>query len=174
MNKLFYLLIIPLFSIVFQSCNDDVESYTEWRKENEAYIEEIKSKAEDSNSEYYTATIPGGPGSIYYKILKKGDGNISPISTSVVNIRHKGWLANNNKVFEDASSRTISTSVNDFSTSSKITRGHYVALQNMQAGDKWEVTIPWELGYGATGYGSIVPPYSALIFELELINISEL
>jgi FKBP-type peptidyl-prolyl cis-trans isomerase len=40
-------------------------------------------------------------------------------------------------------------------------------------GDKWEVWIPQELGYGTTGSGEI-PGYSTLVFEMELVEITAL
>jgi len=44
------------------------------------------------------------------------------------------------------------------------------ALQNMEVGDKWEVWIPQELGYGAIPQTSI-PAYTTLVFEIELLEI---
>ena len=164
-SKLFYLLLIPLFAGIFQSCNDKKEeSYAEWRKENEAYIERIKS-----NTEYEATTKPeGGPGAVYYKVLRSHEtGNeISPIYTSKVKVHYKGSLING-AVFDDASNRTVELSVNG------VVKGFAVALQNMRVGDKWEVHIPWELGYGYSGSGSSIPPYSALIFEIDLLEISQ-
>jgi len=162
--KPFYLLFVLFFSVIFLSCSEDKESYAEWRKENEAHIEKIKN-----NPEYKATTEPkGGPGAIYYKVLKTPEcaTGISPIYTNKVKVRYKGSLIDET-VFEDASHRTVELGV------SNLVSGFAVALQNMQVGDKWEIHIPWELGYGYSGSGSTILPYSALIFELELLEISQ-
>ena len=41
----------------------------------------------------------------------------------------------------------------------------------MPVGSKWKLFIPYELAYGARGAGQSIPPYSALIFEVELLDI---
>jgi peptidylprolyl isomerase/FKBP-type peptidyl-prolyl cis-trans isomerase FklB len=48
--------------------------------------------------------------------------------------------------------------------------GFSTALQHMEVGDKWEVWIPWQLGYGAIGQREI-KAYSTLVFEIELVDI---
>ena len=159
-SKLYYLLILPLFSLTFQSCSSNEETYAEWRTENEAYIEGIRN-----NPNYFEVSIKGGPGSVYCKEIKPSDNKTEtyPLYTSQVEVRYKGTLINGT-VFDDA--RTT-FSVNG------VVQGFAVALQNMQKGDKWEVNIPWQLGYGTTGSGSTILPYSVLIFEVELISICE-
>lgn len=158
-SKLFYLLLIPLFSFAFQSCNkDDKDSYAEWREANEAFIESIRN-----NPQYKIATVPQGPGSVYYEVIntpEEGNG-ISPLYTDKVKVRYKGSLINE-AVFDN--------SIGEF-VLNEVVKGFGVALQNMQVGDKWKVYIPWQLGYGFAGSGSTIPPYSALIFEIELVEI---
>ena len=170
-NKLFYLLLIPLFLFTSQSCtkNND-NSGTDWRTENEAHIGKIQS-----NPDYKEATVPQGPGSVYYKVLKDSVGE-TPLYTSTVNVRYKGTLIDGT-VFDDASNRIVTLSVNG----TTVTPGFAIALQNMKVGDKWEVHIPWQLGYGSSGYSGLSPSsnsisissYSALIFEIELVGISQ-
>jgi FKBP-type peptidyl-prolyl cis-trans isomerase FklB len=41
----------------------------------------------------------------------------------------------------------------------------------MSVGDKWRLVIPSELAYGARGAGAKIPPYSTLVFEVELLDI---
>ena len=52
-----------------------------------------------------------------------------------------------------------------------VIKGWDEALQLMDVGDKLKVIIPYQLGYGENGAGSNIPPYSPLIFEIELLNI---
>ena len=41
----------------------------------------------------------------------------------------------------------------------------------MSEGDKWKLYIPYNLGYGEQGAGGVIPPYSTLVFEVELLNV---
>ena len=49
--------------------------------------------------------------------------------------------------------------------------GWVEALQLMSEGAKWKLYIPSDLAYGAQGAGELIPPHSALIFEVELIQV---
>ncbi len=40
----------------------------------------------------------------------------------------------------------------------------------MKVGDKWEVWMPWKLGYGINGKNPI-PGYTTLVFEIELVEV---
>ena len=50
-------------------------------------------------------------------------------------------------------------------------RGWVEALQMMPVGSKWKLTIPHELAYGERGAGASIPPFSTLVFEVELLDI---
>ena len=53
-----------------------------------------------------------------------------------------------------------------------VLEGFATALQHMHRGDHWRVTIPHQLGYGASGTTGI-PGYSTLIFEIRLVDFEE-
>lgn len=52
-----------------------------------------------------------------------------------------------------------------------VIKGWDQGVPGMKIGGKRKLTIPSELGYGSRGSGSVIPPFSTLIFEVELVDI---
>ncbi|MCQ2058397.1 MAG: FKBP-type peptidyl-prolyl cis-trans isomerase [Bacteroidaceae bacterium] len=99
---------------------------------------------------------------LLYKVIKKGKGKIPTIDQRVT-VKYKGSLIDGT-VF-DESTTGIELSVGN------VIEGWQEALQMMPVGSKWELYIPYELGYGERAAGADIKPYSALIFEVELVSI---
>ena len=116
----------------------------------------------DSTSSNTIKTSSG----LQYRILKEGSGTESPRRSSVVTVHYRGKLTDG---FEFDSSYKRSQPAT-FPVNGVI-RGWTEALQLMKVGDKWELTIPPELGYGSQGAGNTIPPDATLIFEVELLEI---
>jgi FKBP-type peptidyl-prolyl cis-trans isomerase len=55
--------------------------------------------------------------------------------------------------------------------SGQVIQGFDLGVQGMKEGGKRRVTIPPELGYGERGAGSVIPPNSTLVFELEVLRV---
>ena len=98
--------------------------------------------------------------------MNEGSGNDSPGPESVVSVHYRGKLTNGSE-FDSSYKRNQPAS---FPVNGVI-RGWTEALQLMKEGDKWELIIPPDLGYGSKGAGNIIPHDSTLIFEIELIEI---
>lgn len=102
---------------------------------------------------------------IYYKVIKKGNGGgVMPNRGSVVSVHYTGKLING-KTFDNSRG-----GVPPAFRLRDLIPGWIIALQKMRVGDKWEVYIPAEQGYGRITMQGI-PGGSTLIFEIELCNV---
>jgi FKBP-type peptidyl-prolyl cis-trans isomerase FklB len=117
--------------------------------------------AENAKKEGVT-TLPSG---LQYKELTAGSGK-SPEAEDGVTVHYRGKLLNGQE-FDSSYKRNkpATFKVN------RVIKGWTEALQLMQEGDKWEIYIPPELGYGERGAGRNIPANSALLFEVELISV---
>ncbi|WP_392551998.1 FKBP-type peptidyl-prolyl cis-trans isomerase [Orbus wheelerorum] len=102
---------------------------------------------------------------LQYLVLKQGDGAI-PTETNQVRVHYTGRLIDGT-VFDSSEERGQPA---EFPVNGVI-RGWVEALQLMPIGSKWQLYIPQELAYGSQGAGAAIPPYSALIFDVELLAI---
>lgn len=107
-------------------------------------------------------TLPSG---LQYMVLKEGNGK-KPSATDKVKCHYEGFLIDGT-VF-DSSVQRGEPAVFGLQ---QVIAGWTEGLQLMQEGAKYRFFIPYILGYGASGAGASIPPYSALIFDVELIKV---
>ena len=107
-------------------------------------------------------TLPSG---LQYKVLREGDGR-KPSATDKVECHYEGTLING-EVF-DSSYRRGETATFGLN---QVIKGWTEALQLMPEGAKYRFFIPYNLAYGEHGAGQSIPPYAALIFDVELIKV---
>ena len=107
------------------------------------------------------------PSGLQYIILKQGDGEV-PQKEDKVKVHYEGRLIDGT-VF-DASSKHGSEPATFQPT--QVIKGWTEALTMMPVGSKWRLFIPQDLAYGARAAGQI-PPYSTLIFDVELVGIEK-
>ncbi|MBE6339868.1 MAG: FKBP-type peptidyl-prolyl cis-trans isomerase [Marinilabiliaceae bacterium] len=102
---------------------------------------------------------------LQYEIMREGNGR-KPKATDRVSCHYHGTLIDGT-VFDSSVQRgePATFPVNG------VIQGWVEALQLMPVGSKWKLYIPYNLGYGARGAGSSIPPYATLIFEVELLDI---
>ncbi len=130
-----------------------------------------KGKAAKAEGEKYLAenakkegvvTLPSG---LQYKVIKEGNGK-KPKATDKVKCHYEGFLIDG-KVF-DSSIQRGEPAVFPLN---QVIAGWTEGLQLMQEGAKYRFFIPYDLAYGANGAGGAIPPYAALVFDVELIEV---
>jgi FKBP-type peptidyl-prolyl cis-trans isomerase len=102
---------------------------------------------------------------LQYKVISSGSGD-SPALTDTVSAHYAGRLLDGTE-FDSSYARGEPLTI----PVGAVIKGWTEALTMMKVGDKWTLYIPPELGYGERGAGGTIPPNSALIFDVELIEI---
>jgi len=123
--------------------------------EGKAFLEANGKRAE-------VITLASG---LQYEIMTTGTGAI-PTASDSVKVHYHGTLIDGN-VFDSSVSRGEPATFGV----TQVISGWVEALQLMPVGSKWKLFIPSELAYGAQGAGQAIPPHTALIFEVELLDI---
>ncbi len=128
----------------------------EYIQKNEAYLEELRKAADIEQ-------LPGGV--LMRRIAGEGEGK-HPNVRSVVSVHYTGKLING-RIFDD----TRRSGVPAAFRLGDVIAGWQVALTRMSPGDRSEIHIPANMGYGAMRAGDI-PANSTLIFDVELLSIA--
>jgi FKBP-type peptidyl-prolyl cis-trans isomerase FklB len=128
---------------------------TELAAEGEAFLAANAGKAG------ITVTDSG----LQYEIINAGSGD-KPTASSTVKTHYHGTLIDGS-VFDSSYDRGQPA---EFPVNGVIA-GWTEALQMMPVGAKWRLYVPYNLAYGERGAGGKIGPYSALIFDVELLDI---
>lgn len=127
------------------------------------YIQANKDWLTAKASEEGVKALPKG---IYYKVISEGNNDGKhPTPRSIITAHYSGWTINGKKFDSSRGGAPLAIRLCD------LIEGWIIAMQQMCVGDKWEIYIPSEMGYGKFSQPGI-PAGSTLIFEIELIAIS--
>ena len=106
------------------------------------------------------------PKGIYYKVLAAGNADGKhPTPRSIVTAHYTGRTINGKRFDSSRGGAPLAIRLCD------LIEGWIIAMQQMCVGDKWEVYIAAEMGYGECSQRGI-PGGSTLIFEIELLGIA--
>lgn len=154
----------PLFTP--EEANSIIQAYLDTKKyaaygslklEGEKFLKNNKSNKDIQTTE----------SGLQYEIIKSGNGK-RPSKTDTVSVHYHGTLIDGT-VFDSSVERRTPASFGVH----QVIPGWTEALQLMDIGSKYRLFIPQELAYGANPHpGGPIQPFSALIFEVELLEIN--
>ena len=107
-------------------------------------------------------TLPSG---LQYQVLKEGNGK-KPSATDQVVCHYEGTLIDGT-VFDSSYQRNQPATFG----LNQVIAGWTEGVQLMQEGAKYRFFIPYDLAYGERGAGAQIPPFAALVFDVELIEV---
>lgn len=161
---------------VVSSCNDDESSdvwddYKEWRELNENWLQEQAARDDGSGKAYYKRIVPPWNPGVYILMHNFTDpeatkDNLVPLMSSTVSVKYKGVFYEGTP-FDSSYTRVDSLYTTKLTT---VIDGWQIALQYMHVGDSVEVILPYNVAYGVSG-SSAIPPFSALKFNIKLVDI---
>lgn len=103
---------------------------------------------------------------LQYVVVKEGQG-IKPKATDTVLVHYTGTLLDGKK-FDSSYDRNEPLSL----PLSGVIKGWTEGVQLMSPGSKYKFFIPYNMAYGERGAGQDIPPYSTLIFDIELLKVN--
>jgi len=182
--------VLFLLPLAITSCEENdglVNPYGDWKNRNLLYIDSIAEVAYANPDEWkiihtYQFPEPTDPSAskyvkdyVYCKVLESGDG-ISPFYTDTVSANYRGQLipllegtvVTFDQSYKGELDKDVAVPIS-FAMNGVIP-GWTTALQHMREGDRWQVYIPSELGYGLNGSNNI-PGYSTLCFDIHLVKV---
>ena len=107
-------------------------------------------------------TLPSG---LQYQVLREGNGR-KPTAKDTVKCHYEGFLIDGT-VFDSSIERGEPATF----PLQQVIAGWTEGLQLMQEGAKYRFFIPYRLAYGEGGAGASIPPFAALVFDVELIQV---
>ena len=180
-------------ALILTSCSesdDSVEEYPQWKATNETYWQQLYTETEakiaagDDTWKIIPnfSTVSGAQLAntqyIIVHVKQDGTGAGCPIYTDTVSVHYRGNLipsATYTAGYQfdtsyDGDLNVTYARPTQFAVSA-VVDGFCTALQKMHIGDRWDVYIPYQLGYGKTASSTnTIPAYSTLIFDLSLVN----
>lgn len=154
-----------------QEARNLIQQFVEKQEEKQRKAAEEKGKTAKADGEKYLAdnavkegviTLPSG---LQYQVIKEGNGK-KPKATDKVKCHYEGMLVDGT-LFDSSIQRGEPATF----PLNQVIAGWTEGLQLMHEGAKYRFFIPYQLGYGERGAGASIPPFSALVFDVELLEV---
>lgn len=138
-------------------------------KQRAAAAEEYKENKDKGESWLADKALEEGvvslPSGLMYQVLNEGSGK-KPTAEDTVECHYEGRLIDGT-VFDSSYKRGESATF----PLNGVIAGWTEGVQLMSEGAKYRFFIPYQLAYGERGAGAAIPPFAALVFDVELIKV---
>lgn len=154
-----------LLTLIFTGCKQ--EEWKDWKIHNEAWL--VQNAAQEGIINTHTG--------LQYKVIRPGIGNQRPDDLKQVLINYRGTLITGIDANGDLiAGREFEVGKQTVMGVNTVIAGFAEGLKKMHKSGKYILYIPYQLGYlglgqGAKGTMGYIPPYSTLIYEVELIDV---
>lgn len=149
--------------VLLAGCHQEKEKMS---KEQHSYTLSAESNAKFLADNAAREGVVKRPSGLQYRVLHAGNGKPVTSGGDMVTVTYKGWLIDG-KVFD----QTPPGQTAKF-PAGRLIPGWVEALSLMKEGDDWQIVIPSDLGYGADGAGSDIPPNQTLVFDMKLVAVN--
>jgi FKBP-type peptidyl-prolyl cis-trans isomerase FklB len=136
-----------------------------FKSENAPKMDAAKKWMEENGKRNGVVTTSSG---LQYEVLKKGSGANVKIG-DMVKVHYEGAYTDGN-IFESSYEHNEPYEF-QLAAVGGVIQGWVEALQLMNKGAKFKVYIPYDLGYGEMGSAPTIPPYSNLVFTMEVVDV---
>lgn len=182
MKNLLKFAFIALFTAALATaCNSDDEDnpddiwsrYERQRVVNEEFYNQQKELKDADGKPFYQTVVPSWNASAeilihYFNDRAETAENLVPMWNSTCAVKYLGRLYND--VAFDSSYNEVNQ-LRNFQPSEVIT-GWAIALMDMHVGDSARIVVPYPMGYGSSITNASIPPYSTLVFDMKLQDIT--
>ena len=156
---------------MLDSClgNNVYDEYKDWRVNNDKWYEQ-----QAASGQYTKLTAAWDPSATtlirWHNDTMLTRGNLKPLITSTTDVRYKLALYDGTPVDSSTNLSTPGDGIYRSIIRDNV-EGWMIALTHMHVGDSCTVIIPYQQGYGSTKRSSTLLPYSALKFDVRLVDI---
>lgn len=181
-------LLLPLLACACSETEGETSELANWQSRNETYFSEAYQKAKANPDRYKIIrcwsleenVAVSEDNNIVVEVLNEGPAGASPLYTDSVRVHYRGYYIPTTSfpagyVFDQSWTGDYDLATMNPATFAVggLIDGFTTALLYMKPGDRWRVTIPYNLGYGTSDYtstSSTTPAYSTLIFDITLVS----